>query len=76
MKKNIVIIAIILIAAIVGLAMIMNQKSGEENKTGEEPAGKLSPLNAAYLVETDMITLENGKAEILASPASSSRANR
>jgi len=63
MKKNIVIIAIILIAAIAGLAMMMNRKSGEGNKNGEEPAGKLSPLNAAYLVETDMITLENGKAE-------------
>jgi len=65
MKKNIVIIAIILIAAIAGLAMMMNRKSGEGNKNGEEPAGKLSPLNAAYLVETDIITLENGKAETI-----------
>ncbi len=64
MNKKILILAIVAIIA-VAAAIMMNQSKPAEQPEGEEPAGKLSPLNAPYLVETDIITLENGKAETI-----------
>ncbi len=60
MKKGILILIVVLV---LGIAAFMMFNKPQQEKGGEQPASNLSPLNAPYLVETDIITLENGKAE-------------
>ncbi len=64
MKKGILILLVIA-AAVIGFIVLQNGKSGDKATDNGAPASKLSPLNAAFLVETDMIALENGKAETI-----------
>lgn len=61
MNKGILILVGILIIGAV--AWMMFNKPKTEEGGPQEPASKLSPLNAKYLVETDFVSLENGKAE-------------
>jgi len=62
MKKSILVLLVILVGGIAAF-MMFNKPQTEKNGEKQPPASKLSPLNAPYLVETDIITLENGKAE-------------
>lgn len=62
MNKSLLILIILLIIG--GAAwMIFNNPQKQEGGETQEPASKLSPLNAKYLVETEFVSLENGKAE-------------
>lgn len=64
-KKILFAIVIIIIAAIGFGIFVFNKKFKTETPKieNQEPAGTLTPLNANYLVETDIISLQNGKAE-------------
>ncbi len=67
MKKFIVILAIVVIVA-AGAWLVFNKpasapKPGPVAVGTDKPASKLNPGNAKYLVEAQLVSLENGKAE-------------
>lgn len=61
MNKGILLLIIVLVCGIAAWMMFGKPKNQEGGT--QEPVSKLSPLNAKYLVETDFVSLENGKAE-------------
>jgi len=68
MNKKILILLIVLAIAATGIALFLNKKltpppAGQTPEEDKKPASNLSPLNAKYLVETQLLELQNGKAE-------------
>jgi hypothetical protein len=64
MKKIILFLIIIAIATAIGFTMF-NKPKNETAKNDENSAGTLTPVNAKYWIETDLVQLENGKAETI-----------
>lgn len=66
MNKKIILIAILIIIGVIAYMALNkpNTKTPEnQNQEEQKPASKLTPRNANYLVETDLISLQDGKAE-------------
>ncbi len=61
MNKGILVLIVVLVLGVAAWMMLGGPKKQEGGT--QEPVSKLSPLNAKYLVETDFVSLENGKAE-------------
>ncbi len=61
--KKIILLLIVIAAAVIGFLMFGKPKTETPKTEDQNPASVLTPLNANYLVETDIVSLQNGKAE-------------
>jgi hypothetical protein len=70
MKKIILFVIIVVIAVAAYFALTSNKSNNPSSPSGtageEKPEKKLSPLNAKYIVEASIVSLENGKEETIA----------
>jgi len=68
MNKKIILLLVVIIAAIAGFFFLggkpqNNSPAPEIANTENQPTVKLDPLDANYLVETNLLSLQDGKAE-------------
>lgn len=68
-NKKVLVIGAAIVALVVIAALILNAiqpfKNGSETKNENQQTNKLSPLNAKYIVEGRIVSLENGKEETI-----------
>jgi hypothetical protein len=64
-KKILLAIVIVIVAAVIGFVIFNKTKTETPKTENQKPASNLTPLTAKYWIETDLISLEKGKAETI-----------